>query len=120
MIENALLLRTIRRARVYAGFEKLSCLQPVVDRYLRIADVSASVYVFGEADWEPPPHPNLRVIELSPEHRLAREWFLLSESSTFQAVVVARDEDGFVNVKPDERIFTAFKSSNTKVVARLA
>ena len=38
MIENALLLRN-RSGRVYAGFEKLSYLQPVVDRYLR-ADVS--------------------------------------------------------------------------------
>ena len=39
MVENALLLRTNRGGRVYAGFENFSQLQPIVDRYLRIADV---------------------------------------------------------------------------------
>jgi len=120
MIENALLLSTNRTTRIYAGVEKLSCLQPVVDRYLRIADVSASVYVFGEADWEPPSHPNIRTVELTAEQTLAREWFLIAESTTFHAALVARDEDGFTNVKPDERTFTAFKSSDPKVVGQLA
>ena len=53
MIENALLLRTNRAGRIYAGFEKLSCMQPIAHRYLRIADVSETVYIFGEPDWKP-------------------------------------------------------------------
>jgi len=52
MIENALLLRTNRAGRVYAGFEKFSQLQPIIDRYLRIADVSESVFIFGADDWQ--------------------------------------------------------------------
>jgi hypothetical protein len=47
MIENAILLRTNRSGRVYAGVEKFSALQPIIDRYMRIADVSESVYLFG-------------------------------------------------------------------------
>ena len=45
MIENAILLRTNRSGRVYAGVEKLSALQPIIDRYMRIADVSESVFL---------------------------------------------------------------------------
>ena len=29
-------------------------MEPVVDRYMRISDVSERVYVFGEPDWCPP------------------------------------------------------------------
>src|SRR5215210_7431589 len=74
LIENALLLRARRTGRIYAGFERLSHMEPVIDRYLRIADMSEHVYVFGEADWKPPRHPNLKVITLPGDYRLAREW----------------------------------------------
>src|SRR5215213_10138078 len=71
LIENAVLLRTHRGGRLYAGFERLSRMEPVVDRYMRIADVSERVYVFGEPDWEPPRHPNMRVVRLPEGVRLA-------------------------------------------------
>jgi len=121
MIENALLMRTKRSGRIYAGFEKLSLMQPVVERYLRIADISQTVYVFGEDDWQPPRHPNMRLIALSHDSSLAREWFVLADCSAYQAALVALDEDGFDNGKSaDERNFTAFKSSNANVVSELA
>jgi len=120
MIENALLLRTNRSGRVYAGFEKLSCLEPIMERYLRIADVSESVYVFGEDDWQPPRHPNMRVVKLPPELSLAREWFLIADCSNYHAALVAAAEEGFDVEKADQRIFTAFKSSNPGIVAQLA
>src|ERR671921_498367 len=80
LIENAVLLRTHRGGRLYAGFERLSWLEPVVDRYMRIADVSERVYVCGVPDWKPPRHPNMRVIELGGSPRLAREWFVVAHS----------------------------------------
>jgi DICT domain-containing protein len=121
MIENALLMRTNRSGRIYAGFEKLSLMQPVIDRYLRIADISQAVHVFGVDDWQPPRHPNMRYIGLSPASSLAREWFLIANCSTYQAALVAIDEDGFVDEKnADERHFTSFKSSNPTVVTQLA
>ena len=120
MIENALLLRTNRAGRIYAGFEKLSCMQPIADRYLRIADVSESVYIFGEPDWKPPPHPNIRFVNLSSAFKLAREWFLIADSSTLRVALVARDEDGFNLTALDERNFSAVKTSNPGAVAQLA
>src|SRR5688500_20115112 len=80
LIENAVLLRTHRGGRLYAGFERLSRMEPVVDRYMRIADLSERVYVFGEADWQPPRHPNMRVVRLAEGARLAREWFVIASA----------------------------------------
>ncbi len=119
LIENGLLLRTHRGGRVYAGFEKLSRMQAVVDRYLRIADVSERVYVFGEDDWQPPRHPNLRAFTLAPSSPLAREWFVIADSPSLRVALVATDEDR--DARPnDNRNFRAFRTSDPALVARLA
>ena len=120
LIENALLLRTNRDGRVYACFEKLSRMEYVADRFLRIADLSERVYVFGVPDWKPPRHPNLRVINLQPNMKLACEWMVIAHSQKFNAALVAVDEDGFGTPILDERNFRSFKSTDPAVVARLA
>lgn len=120
MIENALLMRTNRSGRIYVGFERLSLMQPVVDRYLRIADISEAVHVFGENDWQPPRHPNIRYIALQPGLSINRESFLIADCSTYHAALVATDEDGFDKAKPGHRNFRIFKSSNPAVVNQLA
>jgi Sensory domain in DIguanylate Cyclases and Two-component system len=120
MIETALLLRTNRMGRVYVGFEKLSRMEPVAGRYLRIADISERVYVFGEADWKPPRHPNIKVIKIPGDITLAREWFVIADSSTLRVALVGMDEDGFGLPVLEERNFQAFKSSDPAVVTRLA
>ena len=120
MIENALLLRTHREGRVYVGFEKLSRMDYVADRFLRISDVSERVYVFGVADWKPPRHPNMGVVKLKPDTSLAREWFVIAHSNKYTAALIAVDEDGFDSPVLDERNFRSFKSTDPAVVARLA
>lgn len=120
LIENAVLLRTHRAGRVYAGFERLSRMEAVIDRYLRIADVSERVYVFGEADWKPPRHPNMRVISLPHDSRLAREWFVIANSPALRAALVALDKESSSAASPFEtRKFRALKTSNPSVIARL-
>lgn len=120
MIESALLLRGTRRGTVYAGFEKLSRMEPVLACYLRIADLSERVYVFGEADWKPPRHPHLKVIQIPENSRLARERFVVVESSTLRVALVGRDEDGFNLPVLEDRTFSAFKSSAPAIVSQLA
>ncbi|HYO98712.1 MAG TPA: DICT sensory domain-containing protein [Pyrinomonadaceae bacterium] len=120
LIENALLLRTNREGRAYAGFERLSRMEYVADRFLRISDVSERVYIFGEPDWEPPRHPNMGVVKLKPDTKLAREWFVIAHSNKYSAALVAVDEDGFTTPVLDERYFRAFKSTDPAIVARLA
>ena len=121
LIENAVLLRTHRGGRLYAGFERLSRMEPVVDRYMRIADVSERVYVFGEPDWKPPRHPNMRVIGLGNSPRLAREWFVVAHSPSLRVALVGLDEEGFnAHAVLEERILSALKTHDPEVVRRLA
>jgi DICT domain-containing protein len=120
LIENALLLRTHREGRVYAGFERLSRMEYVADRFLRISDVSERVYIFGVPDWKPPRHPNMGVVKLRPDARLAREWMVIARSPKYNAALVALDEDGFDTPVLDARNFRAFKSTDPAIVARLA
>ena len=119
MIENALLLRTNRAGRVYAGFEKFSQLQPIISSYLRIADVSESVFLFGVDDWLPPRHPNIRVIPLRNDFRLARECFVITESSTLRTAFLAFDETGLDSSMPEQIRYWALKTSKPSEVSGL-
>jgi hypothetical protein len=119
MIENAVLLRTNRGGRVFAGFEKFSQLAPIVDRYMRIADVSHSVYLFGQDDWSPPHHPNIRLIRLRPESKLSRECFLITESTSLSSAFLAFDEAGVDSEMPEQIRYWALKTNNPATVADL-
>lgn len=119
LIENAVLLRTNRAGRVYAGVEKFSSLQPIIDRYMRIADVSETVYLFGQDDWRPPRHPNLRLVTLDQDFRLAREWFVIVQSPSLNCALVAFDEAG-ADCSAEQIRYWALKSSNPLVVRGLA
>ena len=120
LIENGLLLRAHRGGRVYAGFERLSRMEPVVDRYMRIADLSERVFIFGEDDWTPPRHPNMKVIRLAPEQQLAREWFVIADSPTMQVALVGVGEDHFQTPVFEARRFRACKTSDATHVRHLA
>jgi DICT domain-containing protein len=120
LIENKLLLRTNRTGRVYAGFEKLSRMEPVAERYLRIADLSERVYIFGEPDWKPPRHPNMRLICLERSAGLARESFVIADSANFHVALVGIDEEGLDAPVPEARVFRAIKSSDPAIVTQLA
>jgi DICT domain-containing protein len=119
LIENAVLLRTNRAGRVYAGFEKLSRIEPVADRYLRIADVSERVYVFGEPDWKLPRHPHIRVIPVLPGAKLSREWIVIADSTSLRVALVAQDTDRGDAPDLEARAFRALKTSDPLIVAQL-
>jgi DICT domain-containing protein len=119
LIENAILLRTNRSGRVYAGVEKLSLLQPIIDRYMRIADVSEAVYLFGQDDWRPPRHPNIRIVTLDDDFRLTHEWFVITQSPSLNCALVAFDETGSDGTAEQIR-YWALKTSKPSVVRGLA
>ena len=120
LIENALLLRTHRGGRLYAGFQKLSNMEPVVDRYMRIADVSERVYVFGEPDWTPPRHPNMAVVRLRAGVPLMREWFVVADSPAMRVALVALEEECAPATPHEERYYRALKTHDLALVQHLA
>ena len=119
MIENAIVLRTNRSGRVYAGVQRLSALQPIIDRYMRIADISEFVYLFGQDDWKPPRHPNIRLITLNEDFRLTREWFVITHSKSLSSALIAFDEAG-PDTLPEQIRYWALKTSNPNLVSKLA
>jgi diguanylate cyclase/two-component system sensory protein len=119
LIENKVLLRTNRGGRVYAGFEKLSRMEPVADRYLRIADLSERVYIFGEADWKPARHPNMKLIEVIGTNLPAPEWFVVAASSSLRVALIAVAEERKSTIVNEARTFRAFKSSDPVIVTQL-
>ena len=120
LIENGLLLRARRDGRVYAGFERLSLLEAVVDRYMRIADVSERLYVFGEDDWEPPRHPNMRVLRLPHGARLAHEWFVIADSPALRVALVGVEVSAAHERAPEECTFRALKTHDPSLIQQLA
>ncbi|HVF45353.1 MAG TPA: DICT sensory domain-containing protein [Pyrinomonadaceae bacterium] len=120
LIENALLLRTHRGGRLYAGFQKLSHMEPVVDRYMRIADISERVYVFGEPDWTPPRHPNMAVVKLPAGVPLLREWFVVADSPALRVALVGLEEEHAAATPHEERYYRALKSHDPALVQHLA
>jgi hypothetical protein len=119
LIENALLLRANRSGRVYAGFGKLSRMEPVIDRYMRIADLSERVYVFGVPDWKPPSHPHMKLLTFDEHDRLARECFIIADSRTLRAALITTDEDVAAGPIIEERNFRGFKTSHPLIVSEL-
>jgi DICT domain-containing protein len=120
LIESNVLLQTNRRGRIYVCFEKLSRMEAIANRYLRMADVSERIFIFGEPDWKPPRHPHVKLLKTSRDMKLSREWFLIAESSTMQVALVARDEEGFGVPDLESRKFFAVKTSEPAIVSELA
>ena len=107
-----------RGARIYAGFEKLSRVKPVLRRYQQLASVAERLVVFGERD-EP--------IELDAElvdvagTPLCREWFLVVQSADYGALLAAKDLTGFGPTGPlPGRRFAAVTAHDRVFIERAA
>ena len=90
--ERLVLERHAHHASVYAGFERLSRVKPVLRRYKRLAREVRRITVFGEADVELP--FSARIVDVTGA-ALAREWFLVVDAPSYKALLVARDQHGF-------------------------
>ncbi|MET0388035.1 MAG: DICT sensory domain-containing protein [Polyangiales bacterium] len=90
--EQLTLERHARDARVFAGFERMSRVRPVLKRYRRLAVAAQRLVVFGEHDDRLPLPCELVDVAGSP---LAREWFLVIDAPAYKALLAARDLDGF-------------------------
>lgn len=90
--ESLVLERRYDRARVYAGFERISRVRPVVGRYRRLARQVQQLTLFAELDAPVPIAVTAIDVAGTP---LAREWFLVIDAPAYSALLVARDQHGF-------------------------
>ena len=103
----------------FAGFQRFSHFPEQLRRYSRLGAICRRVHIFGVPDCEPPAISGLEFIELAPASSLAKEWFLLVNTPTFWATLVAREVDGQDPVTKGRR-FDAIWSYDVEVVERVA
>ncbi|CAM3904358.1 DICT sensory domain-containing protein [Alkalicoccus chagannorensis] len=111
MMENMVIKKKMK-AVVYAGFQKLSRAEAIMDRYLEMAE-TADIYIFGENDKKLPDHPNITYVHLPKNAELMKEWFLVIDGPAFKSMMVAQDQDGFgTKAVEEDRHFKGVKSSS--------
>jgi len=89
-IESAIIQSNLR-ARVFAGFQRMSHFLPQVQRYQQLAYHAESIYVFGVMDVQPPPIAKVRYIPLKPTDQLAKEWFLVAEAQDYFSLLATEE-----------------------------
>jgi DICT domain-containing protein len=108
--------RHASEAQVFAGFEKLSRVRPVLSRYRRLAESTRRLVIFGTHDETLP--LDAQLVDVG-EHPLSREWFLLIDAPHYKALLAARDLTGFGPSGPlAHRRFLGIALHDSDVVAR--
>jgi DICT domain-containing protein len=106
------------RARVFAGFQRMSRFLPMQERYRKLAEYSETVYVFGVMDVTPPRIANVRYIALNEGDQLAREWFLVVDSPQYYSAL-ATEEVTALGLPDDQRKFVGVWSFDEELVTIL-
>jgi DICT domain-containing protein len=81
-IEDAVILGQVR-ARLFAGFQRMSAFVPQIPRYQKLASYAESIYVFAYPDITPTPITNVRYVPLGKDDQLTKEWFLIADSPEY-------------------------------------
>ncbi|MCC7447755.1 MAG: hypothetical protein IT324_10075 [Anaerolineae bacterium] len=116
-IENAIILDKAR-ARVFAGFQRMSRFLPQVKRYQKLAQHAESVYVFGIMDVQPPPIAGVRYIPLKENFQLAKEWFLIADAPDYFSAL-ATEEISTEGIPDDQRVFEGVWSFDEDMITIL-
>src|SRR5262249_39695691 len=106
------------RARIFAGFQRMSRFLPLEARYRKLAEISEAVYVFGIMDVVPPPIANLRYVPIQEADQLAREWFLVADSRQYFSAL-ATEEVTTLGLPDAQREFEGVWSFDEELVTIL-
>jgi DICT domain-containing protein len=81
-------------ANFFVGFQRFSNFPDQLRRYSRLGSICRRVYVFGVADYQPPPIPGIEYIDIAPTSALAHERFLLIDTPDYWVTLVAQEIEG--------------------------
>ncbi|MBE2269477.1 MAG: hypothetical protein IAE80_14675 [Anaerolinea sp.] len=76
---------------VYAGFQQVRYIAPILPRYRQIAGLGGAVWVFGQPDAKDPATDGLNVVALQPGEQLVKEWFLVVQTPAYSRALVAHE-----------------------------
>lgn len=103
---------------VWVGFQKFSLFAAQEQRYRKLAQSWQHCWIFGVDDAPLPELPNVTPVALSPDHPLAKEWFVVADGPSFGSVLLAADTSGFA-ISDRQRKFMGLWSADPALV-RLA
>lgn len=106
------------KARIFAGFQKLSFFVPHHRRYQHMAQYAESIWVFGLPDVTTPEIPGVQVVPLPDDAQFVGEWFLIAEAEDYFSALVAKDLTGFA-VPNNQRLFEGAWTFDADIVQRL-
>lgn len=116
-IELAIIERELH-TEIYAGFQQLRYLAPVLHRYQKISTFSRA-WVFGQPGEADPPLDGLNAVYLQPGDHLIKEWFLVVNHPTYARALVAHEvsKPGTPHAK---RMFRGILTSDHHQVVKFA
>lgn len=104
---------------VYAGFQQMRYLKPVLPRYQQMSAFAQPIWVFGQGGDDDPEMGNIKGVYLQPGDQLIKEWFLVVNHPSYSRALVAHEmsKPGTPHAK---RIFRGILTSDAGQVARFA
>lgn len=106
-------------AEVYASFQQMERVRPVLPRYRRIVAGGANVALFGKPGDTDPSLSEFRCVYLNDQDLLVKEWFLVANHPEIQRAVIAR-EIGDPELSYAERTYQGVITSDAAEVERIA
>ncbi len=101
--------------RLFAGFQKLGHVRPQRERYERLKERVAEVFIFGAPDRPCAVEGGSLQAIASTAPDVRDHWWVVSDSETFPICLLAREEA----TEGGRRIFRGFWSSNPDLVAHV-
>lgn len=103
---------------LWVSFQKFSLFAAQEQRYRRLAQSWEHCWIFGVDDAPLPELPNVTPVALTPDHPLAKEWFVVADGPSFGSALLAADTSGFA-IADSQRQFMGLWSADPALV-RLA
>lgn len=100
---------------IFASFQYMSKFIPQIHRYQGIAKNAKHVYVFGVPDVKVPAIDNVTYVPISPDDKLAKEWFVVSHGADFSTALVTEELSNFHD-PDDQRQFNGFWIFNDGII----
>lgn len=113
-IENAVTHDAIHTT-VFAGFQQLEYMLPVMERYERMAKNSNKIYIFGQPYEDMPSIENITYVHLQPDHQLCKEWFLVVHHPLYSRALIAL-ETSPPNTPHKDRMFKGLLTNDVSMI----
>lgn len=116
-IEDIILQQNLR-VDLFVGFQQFSNVYPQRQRYERLGRICHTVHVWGVPDTSPPDIPGVTYHPLHPDDSVAREWFVVVDSSHFFTALLAKEVTEQHRVTNGGRVFEGIWTHDADLVSQ--